>query len=59
MSENLDLSSAAGRMFYNILGAFAQYFREQLSENVRMGNERAIQEGKWINRAKTGYSGRG
>ena len=56
VSENLDLSSAAGRMFYNILGTFAQFFREQLSENVKMGNERAIKEGKWINRPKTGYS---
>ncbi len=55
VSENLDLSSAAGRMFYNILGTFAQYFREQLSENVRMGNDRAIKEGKHINRPKTGY----
>ncbi len=55
VSENLDLSSASGRMFYNILGTFAQYFREQLSENVRMGNERAVKEGRWINRPKTGY----
>jgi len=55
VSENLDLSSAAGRMFYNILGTFAQFFREQLSENVKMGNERAVREGKWLNRAKTGY----
>ena len=45
VSENLDLSSAAGRMFYNILGTFAQFFREQLSENVRMGNDRAVREG--------------
>lgn len=55
VSENLDVSSAAGRMFYNILGTFAQFFREQLSENVNMGNERAVLEGKWLNRAKTGY----
>ena len=55
VSENLDLSSASGRMFYNILGTFAQYFREQLSENVRMGNERAVKEGRWINRPKTRY----
>jgi site-specific DNA recombinase len=56
VQENLDLSSAAGRMFYNILGTFAQFFREQLAENVKMGNKRAVDEGKWINRAKTGYS---
>ena len=55
VSENLDLSSASGRMFYNILGTFAQFFREQLSENVRMGNDRAVREGRWINRPKTGY----
>jgi site-specific DNA recombinase len=55
VSENLDLSSASGRMFYNVLGSFAQYFREQLSENVKMGNERAVKEGRWINRPKTGY----
>lgn len=56
LQENLDLSSASGRMFYNILGTFAQFFREQLAENVKMGNERAIREGKWLNRSKTGYS---
>jgi site-specific DNA recombinase len=55
VSENLDLSSASGRMFYNILGTFAQFFREQLAENVKMGNERAVKEGRWINRPKTGY----
>src|SRR5664279_3902988 len=56
VSENLDLSSAAGRMFYNVLGTFAQFFREQLAENVKMGNDRAVKEGKWINRPKTGYN---
>ena len=43
-------------MFYNILGTFAQFFREQLAENVKMGNDRAVKEGKWINRPKTGYN---
>jgi DNA invertase Pin-like site-specific DNA recombinase len=56
VQENLDMSSAAGRMFYNVLGSFAQFFREQLAENVRMGNERAIREGKHINKPKMGYS---
>jgi site-specific DNA recombinase len=55
VSESLDLSSASGRMFYNILGTFAQFYREQLAENVKMGHERAVKEGKWINRPKTGY----
>ncbi len=54
-TEKLDLSTATGRMFYNILGSFAQFYREQLSENVRMGMHQAVREGKWINRPKTGY----
>lgn len=54
-SEKIDLSSATGRMFYSVLGAFAQFYREQLSENVRMGSAQAVREGKWINRPKTGY----
>ena len=55
-SERIDLSSATGRMFYNILGSFAQFYREQLAENVRMGMQQAAREGKWTNRPKTGYS---
>lgn len=54
-SEKLDLSSATGRMFYNILGSFAQFYREQLSENVRMGMQQAAREGRWTNHAPTGY----
>jgi site-specific DNA recombinase len=54
-TEKIDLSSATGRMFYNILGSFAQFYREQLAENVRMGMQQAVREGKWINRPKTGF----
>ncbi|GEM_PF-414298 len=54
-TERIDLSSATGRMFYNVLGLFAQFYREQLAENVRMGTHQAVREGKWVNRPKTGY----
>lgn len=54
-TENLDLSSATGRMFYNILGSFAQFYREQLSENVRLGMRQAARQGRWTNRPPTGY----
>jgi len=53
--EKLDLSSATGRMMYGMLGVFAQFFREQLGENVEMGTRQAVKEGKWVNRPKTGY----
>ena len=54
-TEKLDLSSPTGRMFYNILGTFAQFYREQLGENVRMGLQQAARDGKWVNRPKFGY----
>ena len=54
-SERLDLSSATGRMFYNVLGSFAQFYREQLAENVRMGMAQAMREGRHVNRPPTGY----
>lgn len=54
-TEKIDLSSATGRMFYNILGSFAQFYREQLAENVKMGMAQAARTGKWTNRPKTGY----
>ena len=53
--ERIDLSSATGRMFYNVLGAFAQFYREQLAENVTMGMAQAMREGRWVNRPPTGY----
>ena len=41
INENFDLASATGRMYFNIVATFAQFYREQLAENVRMGMERA------------------
>ena len=42
-TEKIDLSSATSRMFYNILGTFAEFYREQLAENVRVGMQQAVQ----------------
>lgn len=54
-TERIDLSSATGRMFYNVLGSFAQFYREQLAENVKLGLRQAARQGRWVNRPKTGY----
>jgi site-specific DNA recombinase len=53
--ENIDLSSPAGRWFISIMGGQAKYYRDSLAENVRMGHDRTVKEGRWINRPKTGY----
>ena len=54
-TEQLDLTSPTGRMFFHILGSFAQYYRETLAENVTMGTDRARAEGRWTNRPPRGY----
>ena len=51
----LDLNSASGRMQVGVHGVFAQYYRDQLVENVKMGQRQAVECGRWINQAPTGY----
>ncbi len=52
----VDVASASGRMQAGIHGVLAQYYREGLVENVKMGNHQAItQKGRWLNRAPSGY----
>jgi site-specific DNA recombinase len=52
---DLDLASASGRMQIGIHGVFAQYYRDQIVENSRMGQRQAAEQGRWLNRAPTGY----
>ena len=54
--ENLDLSSPSGRWFFSIMGGQAEYYRDALSESVKMGNARAHKEGRHLNRPKFGYN---
>ncbi len=54
--ENLDLSSPSGRLFFSLMGGQAEYYRDALAENVRMGNARAHKEGRHLNRPKFGYN---
>ena len=52
----VDVASASGRMQAGIHGVLAQYYREGLVENVKMGNQQAIiEKGRWLNRAPSGY----
>lgn len=52
----VDVTSASGRMQAGIHGVLAQYYREGLVENVKMGNQQAIVgKGRWLNRPPTGY----
>ncbi len=49
------IDTAAGRMQVGIHGVFAQYYREHIVENVKMGMQQAAEKGRWQNRAPSGY----
>ena len=51
----IDVTTAAGRMQVGVHGVFAQFYREHIVENVRMGMDQAARKGRWLNRAPTGF----
>jgi site-specific DNA recombinase len=51
----LDLTSASGKMQVGVNGVFAQYYRDQIVENTKMGQRQAAEKGRWQNHAPTGY----
>jgi site-specific DNA recombinase len=52
----LNLTSASGRMQIGVHGVFAQFYRDSLIENTKMGQRQAAESGRWINHAPTGYT---
>jgi hypothetical protein len=55
MTEDLNTSTPAGRLFYHLLGAFAQYERESTVEKVMEGLARARAQGKTLGRPAVHY----
>ena len=51
----LDLASASGKMQIGVTGVFAQYYRDQIVENTKMGQRQAAERGRWQNHPPTGY----
>ena len=48
--QNIDTTTAQGRLFFTMLAGFAEFEREQIVENVRAGMARAKAQGKRISR---------
>ena len=55
LSESIDTSNAAGRMFLKIVGIFAEFERENLAERIRLGFERKAREGYTLAVGKQAY----
>lgn len=50
MKEGIDLSTAAGRMFANVLAAMANFERDRIRERTLLGLARARAQGKKLGR---------
>ena len=48
LSDNLDLSTASGRLMFNIIGARAEFERELIRERVKAGMKNASAKGTRI-----------
>jgi len=52
LSDNLDLSTASGRLMFNIIGAMAEFERELIRERVKAGMKNARAKGIRIGRPR-------
>ena len=52
LTQPIDTTSASGRLFMQILGAFAEFEREIIRERTMAGLERARQQGKKLGRPR-------
>ena len=51
-SDNLDFTSASGKLHFQILSAFSEFERSLISERTKEGLRRARQQGKQLGRPK-------
>lgn len=52
LTEGFDTSSAQGKLFFSIVGAFAEFERGLIQERINAGLTRAKKEGKKLGRPK-------
>ena len=55
LRETIDTTTPAGRLYFHIMGAIAQFERERIQERIKAGVARARKAGKRIGRPKLAY----
>lgn len=55
ISEQIDWSTASGRLQAQILGSFAEYFSEALSNHVKKGVDERVRQGRHLGGVPFGY----
>ncbi len=55
ITENIDYSTAQGKLFAQMLGSFAEYFSESLATHVRKGQGQRARDGRHLGGIPFGY----
>lgn len=55
MTENLETLTAMGKLHFSIMSGFAEFERNQIAENVKMGMMARAREGRWNGGHVLGY----
>ena len=56
VTEPFDTTTPAGKLMFNMLGSFAQFERELISERTKLGIMRRVKNGYWSTTPPFGYS---
>ena len=54
--QSIDTTTPAGRLMFQVTGAFAEFERSMIRQRVRAGLARAVQQGKRLGRPKIGLA---
>ena len=55
--QSIDTTTPAGRLMFQITGAFAEFERSMIRQRVRAGLKRAVEKGSKLGRPKIGATG--
>ncbi|MDF2956283.1 MAG: Site-specific DNA recombinase SpoIVCA/DNA invertase PinE [Candidatus Alkanophagales archaeon MCA70_species_2] len=55
VTERIDTTTAAGKLMFHIIGAFAEFEREMTIERTKLAMDKKVKEGSFVGRLPFGY----